>query len=101
MIIHVGDRKPDLVITLSDDGTADDLATKLDSADSIAIVGRQGADDLFNASPDVRDGVTVTHRWDTPETDAPGRIWVRVLVTWADGRVQTFPALGELAVDVQ
>ena len=97
MRLDPGDRKPDLVIDLTDD-LAD---VPLGDATNIRIIAAMDRlpDPVFDGAPDDVTGNAVTHLWAPGETDAEGRLWVVVKVTWADG-TRTFPELGELAVDI-
>lgn len=98
MRLTAGDRKPDLVIDLSD-GLAD---VDLSAATTVTITGymdRLLPAVVFEDTSPTIDGNTATHAWVDGETDIPGRIWITCRVEWADGG-RTFPELGELAVDI-
>ena len=99
MRIKQGDDVPSLVITLTNNTDPVDLT----SATAVRVVGMQGTtqviDDDAPSLGDPTDGV-VTHTWVEGETDTVGRIWVNVVVTFADGATQTFPPYGSLAVDI-
>jgi hypothetical protein len=91
-----GDRQPPLVMDLSGNPVPN-LAT----ATAVRVLGwRDGVNVITDAAPTVS-GLTVTHNWVAPETDTLGRIWFEVDVTDASGKHQTFPALGQVAVDIE
>lgn len=90
--MFTGDRKPDLVITLSDgdpDGWVD-----IGDALSIRIIGRRTTEIVFDRSPTsstVVDTTSVlTMEWQVGDTDVPGRMQIEVEVAWPGGKLQTF-----------
>jgi hypothetical protein len=99
MRMKAGDLLPALVIDLTDN----QIPVNLTSATAVHVIGRQGTAQLFDDGSPTRDNTNgvVTHNWVAPQTDTPGRIWVRVEVTWPSSKIQTFPPFGELAVDVE
>lgn len=95
--MRVGDREPDYTITCTDNGTEVDLS----AATSVRMIGMRGLDVIVDDSATTGDkelGI-VTHAWAADEVDTPGRLWLRVVVTFSGSRPQTFPPYGELAVD--
>jgi hypothetical protein len=91
-----GDRQPPLIFDLSGDP-----APNLAAASAVRVLGwRDGTLAITDVAPTIS-GLTVTHNWVAPETDTLGRIWFEVDVTDNTGKHQTFPALGQVAVDIE
>jgi hypothetical protein len=101
MRMKVGDRKPDFVMALLDNGIA---LTNLASAISCRMVGVRGMTLVFTDMAPGRDNpnATLTHLWLAPETAVLGRIWIYSVVTWPGPYEQTFPPYGPgLPVDIE
>jgi hypothetical protein len=97
--IKAGDLLPPLVIDLTDN----DLPLNITTATGVSVIGTQGTTTVFTDNAPTRDNANgiVTHTWVAPQTATPGRMWVEVVVTWPTAKPQTFPALGQLAVDIE
>lgn len=100
MRMKVGDRKPDYVMALLDNGIP---LTNLASATSVRMVGVRGFTVVFTDTAPTRDNpnATLTHLWLAPETAVAGRLWLYSVVTWPSGYEQTFPPFGALPVDIE
>jgi hypothetical protein len=98
--MKTGDRKPDFVMALLDNGIP---LTNLASATSVRMVGVRGLVTVFTDNAPGRDNVlaTLTHVWGATETLVPGRIMIEGVVTWPGGYEQTFPPEGALPVDIE
>lgn len=100
-----GDLHPPIQIDLSDADSDVDFG-QLDNSD-YTIIAEKAGNILFTEHPDsktvAQDGksVTLLREWGEGETSDVGRIYVRVVVMWPDGRPQTFPAGAPLYLDVR
>jgi hypothetical protein len=97
--IKAGDLLPPLVIDLTDNDAPIDITT----ATAVHVIGTQGTATVFDDAAPTRNNTAgiVTHTWVAPQTATPGRMWIEVIVTWPTAKPQTFPALGQLAVDIE
>ena len=98
--IKRGDRLPVLTMTLrSSDGRAVNLAT----ASSVVLRMRERGS-TTNATIAGTCAVTgsgtgeIEYRWSSGETNSAGTYSGELLVTWGDGRTQTFPSRGSFEI---
>lgn len=100
--IKQGDLAPRLDFTLLDDTTPIDLtlavAARLHMRNLLAGL-KVDAPVLLAADQAVDTGKGSYH-WIAGDTDTPGTYRAEIEVTWADGRIQTFPADGYFTVKV-
>ena len=97
LIIKQHDTAPPLVATLTDGGAVVDLST----ASVVKVIGSQNGAVLFTTTTTGSSVGVVTRPWVTGETDTVGTIKVEVEVTWASGKVQTFPNDNYLTVRIR
>lgn len=96
LVLKRGDRLPSLTATLTDAGVPVDLTT----VQAIRAVGvRRGVTIFDKAVTGDENGVVVVD-FDEGDTDQLGYIKVEFVVTWPNGKPQTFPPDGEVRVRV-
>ncbi len=103
MRIKRGDLLPALTATLTDTPAGGVTApVNLTTATGIRVIGRRaGATvNLFDRAATGSAAGVVTMPWQAADTAIVGRIWVEYEVTWPGAKPQSFPARGQLAVDV-
>lgn len=89
-VLKRGDRLPDMVVTLDDNGSPLDLTT----ATSIQARGsRHGVVVVDETVTGTVQGV-VTVTWPAGSTDQVGLILFEFVVTWPGGKEETFPQDG-------
>ncbi len=103
MRIKRGDLLPVLTATLTDTPAGGVAAPiNLTTATGIRVIGRRAgvATNLFDRTVTGTAAGVVTMPWQAADTAIAGRLWVEIEVTWPGSKPQTFPARGQLAVDV-
>lgn len=99
--IRKGDRLPEIVATLQD---ANGVAVPLTSVSSVHFRMRapNSATYKVDAAAVITDPFNgqVTYTWATPDTDTAGEYLADWLVTFSDGRSETFPNAGALTIEV-
>lgn len=81
-----GDKKPDLVITCSDNGAV----VNLTAATSIRLIGVSNGVVVIDAAVSGTATGVVTYVWQTVDTATVRTIKVEVEVTWPGAKKQTF-----------
>lgn len=92
--MRVGDTAPNLVLTLTDDGSPVDL-----TGSQISVILESGVKTVTKSATGSSDGVLVL-LWNDGDTDTAGIYNGRVRVTFSDGKVQTWPAQGNFFVTI-
>jgi hypothetical protein len=88
------------VATLTGKSAAGDVVD-LTAAQSIKVIAKQKGQPLFARAPDSATALgVVTMSWQTNDLAVAGLILLEVEVTWAAGKVQTFPGDGYMYAKV-
>ena len=104
--IKQNDRRPFFVVALKDDfGEASEAAVDLTTATTVTFSMREGDGGAVkvNKQPATKTdaaGGEVTYQWGAADLDTVGPFEAEVEVTWADGKVETFPNDGYFEVEV-
>lgn len=87
LIMYVGDLKPDLVVTITDNGQPLSLAT----AAAVRVIGSfRGATPKFDrAATSYTSGGVITMEWQAGDTDTAGDLLVEVEIMWPGSKAQT------------
>ena len=101
-VIRQHDRLPILAATLTDaTGAAVDLTTATAVRFHLKTQNGNGATPINQAAAVVNASAgQVSYSWASGDTDVAGAYNAEFEVTWADGRLSTFPNLGYIAVVV-
>lgn len=95
MVIKRGDLYPPLIATLSATDENDALvAVDLTTATTIMAIGRQGGQRIIERAVTGNAQGEVELDWEAGDTDRLGYIYFEFVVTWPNGREQTFPQDG-------
>ena len=93
-----GDTKPDLSITLSDNGQVVDVSV----ATTIKVIASMNGAPVFTLTVTGSSTGIVTMNWQPADTAIPGMLELEVEVAWPQPfAVQTFPASGRLRVSIE
>ena len=94
-----GDTTPDLITTLLDDGVPVDLSGA--TVEVHLKHKRQGVVIVRDCVLDDAPGGVVRYVWVPGDTDIAGAYSVEFLVTFAPGKVQTFPVDGQATITMK
>ena len=93
-----GDTKPDLSITLSDNGQVVDVSV----ATTIKVIASMNGVPVFSRTVTGSSTGIVTMNWQPTDTAVAGMLELEVEVAWPQPfSVQTFPASGRLRVSIE
>ena len=99
LLLNVGDTRPQLVATLTDGIAGTPVNLTAAAAITVTVVAANGSTRYTRTCTGTSAGV-VTVPWQAGDTASSGELWVQFKVTWPDGTVQSFPAGGQLVVQI-
>ncbi len=85
MRLYTGDLKPDLTLTITDDGVAVDLTV----ATSVTVIGYLDGVQKFSRAATVTAQGLATMAWVAGDTTTAGVIYLEVVIDWPGAKPQT------------